>query len=132
MPDAGVPGPDVLSIASHEIDARIAQNAGDQAKAASLFAEAAAIQDRLPYMEPPFWYYPVHQSLGAVLIEQGRPAEAAAAFREALQRSPNNGWAASGLLRAAQAQGDQQTADEAKALMQKNWFGADMPNPDQL
>jgi tetratricopeptide (TPR) repeat protein len=132
MPDAGVPGPDVLSIASHEIEARIAQNAGDQAKAAALFAEAATIQDRLPYMEPPFWYYPVHQSLGAALMAQGKPAEAATAFREALQRSPNNGWAATGLFRAAQVQGDQQTAEEAKVLMQKNWFGADMPTPEQL
>jgi tetratricopeptide (TPR) repeat protein len=132
LPDAGVPGPDVLSIAVHEIEARIAQHSGDQAQAAVLFAEAAAIQDRLPYMEPPYWYYPVYQSLGAALMAQGKPGEAAAAFREALQRSPNNGWAAAGLMRAAQAQGDQATADEAKVLMQKNWFGTDMPAPEQL
>jgi len=132
LPDAGVPGPDVLAIASHEIAARIAQASGDQAKAASLFAEAAVIQDRLPYMEPPYWYYPVHQSLGAALMAQGKPMEAAAAFREALQRSPNNGWAAAGLLRAAQAQGDQKVAEEAQALLQKNWFGTQMPTPDQL
>jgi tetratricopeptide (TPR) repeat protein len=132
LPDAGVPGPDVLSIAVHEIEARIAQHAGEQAQAAALFAEAAAIQDGLPYMEPPYWYYPVHQSLGAALLAQGKPAEAAMAFREALQRSPNNGWAAAGLMRAAQAQGDQATADQAKVLMQKNWFGTDMPAPDQL
>jgi tetratricopeptide (TPR) repeat protein len=132
LPDAGVPGPDVLSIAVHEIEARIAQNAGDQAQAAGLFAEAATIQDGLPYMEPPYWYYPVHQSLGAALMAQGKPAEAALAFREALQRSPNNGWAAAGLLRAAEAQGDQATIEEAKSLMQKNWFGASMPAPEQL
>jgi predicted Zn-dependent protease len=132
LPDAGVPGPDVLSIAVHEIEARIAQQAGDQARAATLFAEAAAVQDRLPYMEPPYWYYPVHQSLGAALMAQGKPAEAAMAFREALQRSPNNGWAAAGLLRAAEAQGDQATADEARALMQKNWFGDGMPSPERL
>jgi tetratricopeptide (TPR) repeat protein len=132
LPDAGVPGPDVLAIAAHEVEARIAQTAGDQAKAAALFAEAAGIQDRLPYMEPPYWYYPVHQSLGAALMAQGKPMEAEAAFRAALQRSPNNGWAAAGLLRAAQARGDQKTVEEARALMQKNWFGADMPAPDQL
>lgn len=132
LPDAGVPGPDVLSIAVREIDARIAQHSGDQARAASLFAEAASVQDRLPYMEPPYWYYPVHQSLGAALMAQGKPAEAATAFREALQRSPNNGWAAAGLLRAAEAQGDQATIEEAKSLMQKNWFGSSMPAPEQL
>ena len=58
-------------------------------------------------------------------MAQGKPLEAAAAFREALQRSPNNGWAAAGLLRAAQAQGDQAAVEEAQALMQKNWFGAE-------
>ena len=132
LPDAGVPGPDVLSIAVREIDARIAQHSGDQARAAALFADAASVQDRLPYMEPPYWYYPVHQSLGAALMAQGKPAEAAMAFREALQRSPNNGWAAAGLLRAAEAQGDQATIEEAKSLMQKNWFGSGMPSPEQL
>ncbi|MBB3018206.1 tetratricopeptide (TPR) repeat protein [Microvirga lupini] len=132
LPDAGVPGPDVLSIAVHEIEARIAQNAGEHAQAATLFAEAATIQDGLPYMEPPYWYYPVHQSLGAALMAEGKPAEAAMAFREALRRSPNNGWAAAGLLRAAEAQGDQPTVEEAKSLMQKNWFGNGMPAPEQL
>ncbi len=132
MPDAGVPGPDVLAIAVREINARLAQAEGDQRQAAALFAEAADIQDRLPYMEPPFWYYPVHQSLGAALMAQGKPVEAEAAFRAALQRSPNNGWAAAGLLRAAEARGDRQAMEEARALMQKNWFGAGMPAPEQL
>ena len=31
----------------------------------------ADVQDRLPYMEPPFWYYPIHQSLGSALMAQG-------------------------------------------------------------
>jgi tetratricopeptide (TPR) repeat protein len=132
MPDAGVPGPDVLAIAVREINARLAQAEGDQRQAAALFVEAADIQDRLPYMEPPFWYYPVHQSLGAALMAQGKPVEAEAAFRAALQRSPNNGWAAAGLLRAAEARGDRQAMEEARALMQKNWFGPGMPAPEQL
>jgi tetratricopeptide (TPR) repeat protein len=132
LPNAGVPGADVLAIATHEIEARIAQKAGDHARAATLFAEAAEIQDRLPYMEPPFWYYPVHQSLGAALMAQGKTEEAETAFREALKRSPNNGWAAAGLLRAAEARGNAHTAEEARALMQKNWFGEGMPSLDQL
>lgn len=132
LPDLGVPGPDVLTIAMREIEARNAQAAGDQAKAAALYADAAAIQDRLPYMEPPYWYYPMHQSLGAALMAQGNLTGAEAAFRAALQRSPNNGWAAAGLLRVAQAQGNQSAEEEARSLMAKNWFGADMPAPDRL
>jgi len=132
LPDLGVPGPDVLAIAGKVIEARIAQAGGDHGKAAALFAEAAGIQDRLPYMEPPFWYYPVHQSLGAALLQQGKTDEAQAAFREAMQRSPNNGWAAAGLVRAAEARGDAAAAEEARALMRKNWFGEGEPSLDQL
>ncbi|MFC4175535.1 tetratricopeptide repeat protein [Microvirga sp. GCM10011540] len=129
---AGVPGSDVLAISTRVIDARIAQAEGDRDRAATLFREAAEIQDRLPYMEPPFWYYPVHQSLGAALLEQGRTEDAQAAFRAALERSPNNGWAAAGLLRAAEAQGNAQAAEEARMLLQKNWFGAELPSLDRL
>jgi tetratricopeptide (TPR) repeat protein len=132
LPDAGVPGPDILAIATREIEARIAQKAGDHARAAALFAEAADVQDRLPYMEPPFWYYPVHQSLGAALMAQDKPEEAEAAFRAALQRSPNNGWAAAGLLRATEARGDADAAEKTRLLLKKSWFGAGMPSLDQL
>jgi tetratricopeptide (TPR) repeat protein len=97
LPEGGVPGPDVLAIAQRVIAARVAQRAGEHARAAALFGEAAEIQDRLPYMEPPFWYYPVHQSLGAALLAAGRAEEAQAAFRAAIERAPSNGWAAAGL-----------------------------------
>jgi tetratricopeptide (TPR) repeat protein len=130
--EASVPGPDVLAIAERVVEGRIAQAAGDHARAASLFSEAAATQDKLPYMEPPFWYYPVHQSLGASLLAQGKAEEAEAAFRAALQRVPNNGWAAAGLLRAVRARGDLKAVDAAKTLMQRNWFGEDVPELDRL
>jgi tetratricopeptide (TPR) repeat protein len=132
LPEAGVPGADVLTISQRVIEARIAQAEGDHARAATLFREAAEIQDRLPYMEPPFWYYPVHQSLGASLLAQGKFEDAQAAFRAALERSPNNGWAAAGLLQASEARGDRRSAEEAKSLLQKNWFGADLPSLEQL
>ena len=132
LPAEGVPAPDVLGIARRVVEARAAQAAGDHAAAARLYAEAAATQDGLPYMEPPFWYYPVHQSLGAALLAQGKHAEAEAAFREALKRTPNNGWATAGLLRAAEARGDAQGATAAKAMMEKSWFGEQPPPADRL
>ncbi len=132
LPASGVPGPAVLTIAVREIEARIAQAAGHHERAVALFAQAAGIQDQLPYMESPFWYYPVRQSLGAALMAQGKPQEAEQAFREALQRSPNNGWAAAGLLRAVEAQGNAAAVEEAKTLVQKNWFGDGTPPLEQL
>ncbi|WP_431270687.1 tetratricopeptide repeat protein [Dankookia sp. P2] len=132
LPAQGVPAPEVLGIAMRVVSARIAQAAGDQAAAATLFAEAAAVQDTLPYMEPPFWYYPVHQSLGAALLAQGKPAEAEEAFRQALKRVPNNAWAAAGLLRAAEMRGDGEGAAVARAMLQKSWFGAQPPAVERL
>lgn len=132
LPDLGVPGPDILTIAAQVIEGRIAQAKGDHAQAATHFAEAAEIQEHLPYMEPPFWHYPVHQSLGAALLQQGKMQEAEVAFRKALQSSPNNGWAAAGLLQAAEMQQDAGSAGEARALIQKNWFGEQLPSLDQL
>ncbi|GGD34767.1 hypothetical protein GCM10011335_42270 [Aureimonas glaciei] len=132
MPAQGVPGPALLAISAKVIEARVAQADDDHAKAAGMFAELAAIQDQIPYMEPPFWYYPLHQSVGAALLEQGRAEEAEAAFRAALERSPNNGWVAAGLLRAAEMRGDVRAAEDARLLMQKNWFGASPPDLGQL
>jgi TolA-binding protein len=83
-------------------------------------------------MEPPFWYYPVHQSLGAALLAQGKAAEAEEAFRQALKRSPNNGWAAAGLLRAAEMRGDAEGAGIARQLLQRSWFGDTPPPVDRL
>ena len=61
--------------------------------------EAVALQDGIAYMEPPYWYYPVRQSLGAVLLERGRAEEAVEVFDAALAEVPRNGWALWGLAK---------------------------------
>lgn len=128
----GVPGRAVLGIAAQVVRGRAAQAEGDHAEAVRRFAAAAEAQDALPYMEPPFWYYPVRQSLGAALLMAGRPAEAAAEFRATLRAQPNNGWAAAGLLRAAEAIGDAAAAREARDLLARSWFGAAPPPLEHL
>jgi tetratricopeptide (TPR) repeat protein len=50
-------------------------------------------------MEPPYWNYPVRQTLGAVLLQQGRAEGAIAAFEKALAETPRNGWALWGVQR---------------------------------
>ena len=69
MTSAGVPAPDIIRLAGRVVDGRIFQAEGDYDAAAASFRDAVAIQDGLPYMEPPYWYYPVRQSLGAVLLQ---------------------------------------------------------------
>ena len=74
-------------------------------------------------MEPPYWYYPVRQSLGAALLAAGRVTEAEVAFRAALHRAPNNGWALFGLREAAKARGDGPAAQDAEARLIEVWVG---------
>ena len=68
---SGVPAKDVLALARTVIEARVAQRQGDKAAAIERFERAAALQDGLPYMEPPYWYYPVRQSLAVALMQAG-------------------------------------------------------------
>ena len=50
------------------------------------FQEAVHIQDSLRYAEPPSWYYPVRQSLGAALLQAGRAEAAEAVYRQDLKQ----------------------------------------------
>jgi tetratricopeptide (TPR) repeat protein len=119
----GVPAAQVLQIARLVVAARIAQAAGDLAAAVDSLEQAVAIEDGLPYMEPPFWYYPVRQSLGAALLLQGQAERAATVFLDSLEPAPNNGWALFGLREAQAAQGDKAAADETDRLLRAAWSG---------
>src|SRR2546429_9905818 len=77
LKSSGVPAQDVLALARTVIEARVAQRQGDKAAAIERFEQAAALQDGLPYMEPPYWYYPVRQSLAVAPMQAGTPAAAA-------------------------------------------------------
>ena len=50
---------------------------------------AAAAQFALAYTEPPYWYYPIRQSLAAALLQAGRYTEAERQFQRALSRAAN-------------------------------------------
>lgn len=121
--DANVPAPQVLQIAELTIGARVAQASGHYDDAARLLREAIAIEDAIPYMEPPYWDYPLRQTLGAVLLQEGKADEAVQAFRETLIRSPNNGWALWGLKEAYAKQGDAFAASATRELYRKAWAG---------
>jgi predicted Zn-dependent protease len=83
------------------------------------------VQDALPYMEPPYWYYPVRQTLAAVLLESGRPEAAAQEFQASLHDAPNNAMALYGLMLAQEAGGDAAGAKATKALFERAWAGGD-------
>jgi tetratricopeptide (TPR) repeat protein len=118
-----VPAPDVLELARHVLEGRIAQAAGDPETAIREFEVAAQIQDSLPYMEPAYWYYPVRQSLGASQLMAGQAEQAARSFQQALVEAPNNAWALWGLAQAQQALGDAAAAEQTAKLFDQAWAG---------
>jgi tetratricopeptide (TPR) repeat protein len=119
----GIPATDVLTIARHVIEARIAQAQGDLRTAAASFQEAVVAEDRLAYMEPPFWYYPVRQSLGAVLVQLGELDRAEEVFRASLARAPNNGWSLYGLQEVYRKRGDDKSARAIERRLAQAWAG---------
>jgi tetratricopeptide (TPR) repeat protein len=120
---AGIPAPDVLKLARAVIAGRLALAQGDAQAAIERFEQAAALQETLPYTEPPYWYYPVRQSLAVALMQAGRLDAAEDELRRALTRAPNNGWSRYGLLRLYQARGDADATRRAEAELAATWLG---------
>jgi tetratricopeptide (TPR) repeat protein len=120
---AGVPAADVLMIASQIVLARVFQAQGNFEGAVDLYEKAAALQDKLPYMEPPYWYYPVRQSLGAALLQAGRLDAAEQEFQLSLRRAPNSAWARYGLAEVYKARGDATAATREEDALGRTWTG---------
>jgi tetratricopeptide (TPR) repeat protein len=123
MIDQGVPARDLLQIAESVGRARWAHAHRRFNEAARLYREAIAVEEKVPYMEPPYWYYPVRQSLGASLYRAGRYQDAAAAFTEALTQAPNNGWTLYGLAASERALGRTAREQAAEAALKRAWAG---------
>jgi hypothetical protein len=115
----------LLSIGSRHLAGEIAASAGDTAGAVAALEDAVARQDALPYMEPPPWYFPTRQALGAVLLDAGRAAQAEAVYRADLERYPNNGWSLYGLAASLRAQREAE-AERAQQGFAAAWARADV------
>ncbi len=116
----------LLSIASHVVAGELAAKQGQTDQAVSHLEAAVHVQDTLAYNEPPAWYYPVRQNLGAVLLTAGRSAEAEQVYRKDLEQYPDNGWSLYGLSRSLQAQGRKKDAEAATERFKKSWSKADV------
>ncbi len=127
LAEQGVPAPDVLKLAGQVVDGLAARAEGDLPRAIGQFRQAVRTEDSLSYTEPPWWYYPVRQTLGATLLMAGDPKAAEAAFQQSLEKVPNNGWALYGLMEARAAQGDQVGAQEAATRFRQAWAGPQAP-----
>jgi tetratricopeptide (TPR) repeat protein len=123
LPQHDLPAELLGDIAKAALSARIAQARGDLRGAIADWEEAASDQAQLPYNEPPWWFYPVKQSLGAALLLSGRANEAIDAFKATLLDQPGNTWALYGLMKAYQKIGDRPAATLTEWHLKTSWAG---------
>jgi tetratricopeptide (TPR) repeat protein len=115
-------------IAEACLDARIAAARKDFALAITFWQAAIKTQDGVNYDDLPDWYYPVRESLGAVLLRDGQAQKEESVFREDLQRNPRNPRSLFGLAKALDAQGKSYAASWAMRAFQEVWKGDAPPS----
>src|SRR5688572_17338598 len=115
-----------LQIASRIVRGELAARAHRFDEAIQVVSEAVALEDGIPYNEPPVWHQPTRQVLGALLLEAGRAKEAEAAYRQDLKRFRDNGWSLFGLWQSLQADGRSEEARDVRARFEKAWARADV------
>jgi len=81
---------DIMKISKDVLGAKIALAKKDNSSAIAMLRNAVAIQDTLKYGEPPDWFFPVRESLGAALLMDGDAAGAEKVFRDDLERNLRN------------------------------------------
>jgi tetratricopeptide (TPR) repeat protein len=114
---------DIIKIAVDVLGAKIDLARKDSAGAIAKLTEAVALQDSLKYGEPPDWFYPVRESLGAALLLNGDAAGAEKVFREDLNQNPRNPRSLFGLLEALKAQGKDYDAGFVEKQFEASWKG---------
>ena len=123
---AGQPSLKLLEIAENLLQGQIDFMEGKFEASIKNLKKAVALQDDLPYTEPPFWYYPTRQSLGRVLIEAGKLEEAEAVFKKDLEDYPRNGWSMFGLYKVLEIQGKTEEAKQYKDKFDVIWQLSDI------
>lgn len=120
------PTSSLAKIAAAVLQGEIAAARNNIKTAVAQLRKAIAIEDGLIYGEPPDWFYPVRQNLGAILLEAGRPRAAEKVYRADLARFPDNGWSLFGLAQSLRAQGKKKEADDAQRRFEIAWQHADV------
>ena len=114
---------DIMKIAKDVVGAKIAIAKKDNNGAIVMLREAVAIQDTLKYGEPPDWFFPVRESLGAALLLNGDAAGAEKVFREDLDRNPRNPRSLWGLRQALLQQKRDYDAGFVQKEFDASWKG---------
>jgi tetratricopeptide (TPR) repeat protein len=123
---------DILKIAENVLGAKISLAKNDMDATVSQLRTAVSVQDGLKYDEPQDWFYPVRESLGAVLLKIGDYAGAEEVFRADLERNPRNPRSLFGLEQALKSQERTYDAGFVRKQFDASWKGASRPTVDDL
>ena len=113
----------ILQIADDVLTAKIAMARHQTDAAIAALKDGVAVQDSLNYGEPPDWYFPVRESLGAALMISGDPAAAEKTFRDDLDRNPRNPRSLFGLQESLKRQGRAYDAGLVESQFRTAWKG---------
>lgn len=120
------PAQKILVIADLCLKAELEAAQGNAAQALDSLKKAVKEQDALQYNEPPDWFFPIRETLGAFLLKKQKPEEAEAVFRQELQRHPRNGRALFGLMESLKAQSKTYDYSWVNEEFQKAWKYSDI------
>ena len=96
---------DILAVAAEMLSGELEYRKGNLERAFAHLRQAVVLDDGLPYDEPWGWMQPARHALGALLLQQGRVAEAEQAYRDDLglnttlsraSQHPDNVWSLHG------------------------------------
>ncbi|NWG53550.1 MAG: hypothetical protein HXY28_07515 [Hydrogenophilaceae bacterium] len=121
--DNRVPAREIVDAYRLILLAKADMAARNYASAIAQLEAAIAIQHALPYMEPPYIYYPVRRTLGAAYMLSGQPERAEMEFLATLIESPNDAYAYWGLSEARRRQGDRVGANAARQMFNQAYMG---------
>jgi tetratricopeptide (TPR) repeat protein len=127
---------DILAIAEQMMLGETEYHRGNHDAAFGHLRKAVELDDTLPYDEPWGWMQPVRHALGALLLDQGRLAEAEAVYRadlgldETLARAcqhPGNVWSLHGLHECLVRRGETAEARHVRLLLDRAAARAAVP-----
>ncbi len=118
--------PAITRLAAQIVAGAIASARGDHDEALRDFTEAVRLQDALGYDEPPSWYYPVRETLGAELLANKQATMAEAVYRDDLKRNPDNPRSLHGLAESLREQGKAEEAAKVEERFTEGWSHADI------
>jgi Flp pilus assembly protein TadD len=114
---------DILKIAKDVLGAKLAMARKDHDAAIAMLREAVAVQDTLKYGEPPDWFFPVRESLGAALLMNGDANGAEKVFRDDLAQNPRNPRSLWGLQQVLLQQKREYDAGFVQKQFETSWKG---------